>query len=308
MIITKSKILGIDIVYIKSSQGTNITDPYFRINYDNAKLAGLNIGFYHYVTARTTNDATREAEYFSSVISGTSPECRLAMDFENFGNLSVDEINNISKVFLDRVKELTGKEAIIYSDAYNARNTFSEELANEYPLWIAEYDVDTPTSDVNWNNWVGFQYSNNGRINGISGAVDRDKFTEDVLLSSNDIISTPKNTANKITLYTVQRGNTLSEIALMYGTTVNEIAGLNGIRNPNLIFTGETLKIDTTRTFDEITDVSYVMAHSIYTIKYGDTLTSIANKFGVSIESIARLNDIKNINLIYAGERLIIHG
>ena len=35
---------GIDIVYIKSSQGTNITDPYFRINYDNAKANGLKVG------------------------------------------------------------------------------------------------------------------------------------------------------------------------------------------------------------------------------------------------------------------------
>ena len=75
-----------------------------------------------------------------------------------------------------------------------------------------------------------------------------------------------------------------------------------------MIFTGETLKIDTTRNFEEITNTSYVMNHTIYTIKYGDTLTSIANRFGVTIESIARLNDIKNVNLIYAGERLIIHG
>ncbi len=145
---------GIQIVYIKSSQGTNITDPYFRINYNNAKASGLNVGFYHYVTARTVEEAYKEAEYFSSVISGTSPECKLVMDFENFGNLSVPEINDISKAFLERTKELTGKDLVIYSDAYNARNVFAEELAASYPLWIAEYGVEVPTSDVRWNNWV----------------------------------------------------------------------------------------------------------------------------------------------------------
>ena len=151
---SKVKASGIQIVYIKSSQGSNITDPYFRINYENAKANGLNIGFYHYLTARTTNEAIQEAEYFATVISGTSPDCKLAMDFENFGNLSISEINEISKVFLTKVKELTGKELIIYSDAYNALHTFDTELANEYPLWIAEYGVSNPSNDVNWNLWI----------------------------------------------------------------------------------------------------------------------------------------------------------
>jgi len=93
---------GIEIVYIKSSQGTNITDPYFRTNYNNAKQNGLNVGFYHYVMARNEEEAIREAEYFSSVISGTSPDCRLAMDFENFGNLNVEEINRLSTIFLNK--------------------------------------------------------------------------------------------------------------------------------------------------------------------------------------------------------------
>ena len=83
----------------------------------------------------------------------------------------------------------------------------------------------------------GFQYTNSGRINGIDARVDRNKFTEGIFLSSKDEVKTPENTKNNIEYYTVKRGNTLSGIALKYGTTVNEIAGLNGIRNVNLIFT-----------------------------------------------------------------------
>lgn len=79
--------------------------------------------------------------------------------------------------------------------------------------------------------------------------VDRNKFTPDIFLQSSDTINTPENTTNRIETYTVRRGNTLSEIANQYGTTVNEIAGLNGIRNVNLIFPGEVLRIDTTRGF-----------------------------------------------------------
>ena len=150
------KASGIEIVYIKSSQGSNIVDPYFRTNYDNAKANGLNIGFYHYVVARSEAEAIKEAEYFSSVISGTSPNCKLAMDFENFGNLNKEEINAISRAFLTKVQELTGKNMVIYSDAYNAKNTFDKELASNYPLWIAEYGVSSPTENINWESWVRF--------------------------------------------------------------------------------------------------------------------------------------------------------
>ncbi len=46
-------------VYIKASQGDNIKDPYFDVNYENAKANGLKVGFYHYLTATTTRRSRR---------------------------------------------------------------------------------------------------------------------------------------------------------------------------------------------------------------------------------------------------------
>ena len=153
----------------------------------------------------------------------------------------------------------------------------------------------------------GFQYSDRGEIPGIRGFVDRDRFTENIFLSSNDVITTPPNNVNKIEYYTVQSGNTLSQIAASFGTTVNEIAGLNGIRNVNLIFIGEVLKIDVTRNLEEIKGNEYETGHILYTVMRGNTLTYIANRFGVTIQSIVRLNNILNPNLIFTGERLRIN-
>ena len=73
---------GIEIVYIKSSEGTTLEDPYFRTNYNNVKANGLKVGFYHFIRARNEEEARREAEFFARVISGTNPDCRLAIDFE----------------------------------------------------------------------------------------------------------------------------------------------------------------------------------------------------------------------------------
>lgn len=121
---------GIDIVYIRSSEGTNFVDPYFRENYNNAKEAGLKVGFYHYVTSRSIDEAVREADYFASVIEGTSPDCLLAMDFEYFGGLSNGEVNEISRAFLERLEAVTQKKAMVYSDAYNAGSVFNDSLSS----------------------------------------------------------------------------------------------------------------------------------------------------------------------------------
>ena len=134
---------GIDIVYIKSSEGSSYIDPYFEQNYRNAKENGLKVGFYHYVTARSVEQARIQANFFARVISGKQPDCRLAMDFESFGNLSVAEINEISKAFLETLINATKKDVVIYSNSYSARTIFSSELAI-YPLWVANYGVSEP--------------------------------------------------------------------------------------------------------------------------------------------------------------------
>ena len=296
---------GIDIVYIKSSQGENIIDPYFRINYNNAKANGIKVGFYHYLTATSLEKAISQAEFFSSVISNTSPDCKLAMDFEEFGNLSIEEINIISEAFLEKVKELTGKEVIIYSDEYNAKNIFSIELSNKYPLWVAEYGVKVP-SITNWEYWEGFQYSDMGMVSGISGKVDLDKFSSEVLLNSVSQIAKngDEENYNHDIIYFVKSGDTLSYLALKYNTTVSQLVKINSIQNPNLIYIGEKIVVPINMNYynEEYKEPK----HLIYTVQKGDTLSKIALKFNTTVSKIAKLNEIKNINLIYVGQKLKI--
>lgn len=55
---------GIEVVYIKASQGSNIKDPYFDINYENAKANGLKVGFYHFLTATNTRRSRTRGSIF----------------------------------------------------------------------------------------------------------------------------------------------------------------------------------------------------------------------------------------------------
>ena len=63
---------GIEVVYIKSSQGNNIKDPYFEINYENAKANNLKVGFYHFLTATTVEEAEQQATFFHQSYQGNN--------------------------------------------------------------------------------------------------------------------------------------------------------------------------------------------------------------------------------------------
>lgn len=299
---------GIEIVYMKSSEGSNFVDPYFNENYTNAKANGLKVGFYHYVDARTQQEAIEEARFFVSVISGKTPDCKLAIDFESFGNLNIEEINQIAITFIETVERLSGKEVVIYSDTSNAKNIFSEELV-KYPLWVAQYEVEQPTPNGKWNSWVGWQYTDLGEISGINGYVDRDRFTPDILLDNTSEIplpeQTPKPVAGGTTTITISYGDTLSILARKYNTTVQRLVELNNISNPNLIFAGQSLIVPSGETPVD-TDGNSTSGQTIYIVQRGDTLNKIAREFGTTAIAIAKENNIRNINLIYVGQRLII--
>lgn len=293
---------GIEAVYIRVGAG-EYTDEYFAENYERAKAAGLKIGFYHYVTARSVDEGRRQARFFASLAAGREPDMRLAMDFEYFGSLSVSQINAISEAYLDELTALTRREAVIYSDLSNARNIFSRALAEKYPLWAAQYGADEPSANGKWREWVGFQYTDEGRVGGIYGNVDRNIFTEGIFLSDSGRIDGEKRTTVRartrtLTVY-VRAGDTLWAIAREYGTTVEAIARENRIADPNMIFAGERLRI---------TLPARGNGEEIYNVRRGDTPISIAGKFGVTLSALEDRNGLERGETIYAGDKLSIPG
>lgn len=105
--------------------------------------------------------------------------------------------------------------------------------------------------------------------------------------------------ASSCPIHVVQRGENLYRISLRYGTSVQAIAAANGIANPSRIYVGQRLSIP-------CGSAPPPSGGRFYTVRYGDTLYSIARHFGVSVQAIMRANGITNAHWIYAGQRLII--
>jgi LysM repeat protein len=93
----------------------------------------------------------------------------------------------------------------------------------------------------------------------------------------------------------VRYGETLSSIGRLYGVNPYAIARANGIANPNCIYAGRMLLIPSCCTHARI-----------HVVACGETLLSIARRYGMNVWSIARANGIWNLNYIYAGQRLVI--
>lgn len=302
---------GVEVVYIKTSEGTTYRDPYLDYNYENAKANDLKVGFYHFVRATNVTQARQEAQFFASVISGKAPDCKLAMDFEVFsGGISRAQINEIARVFLETTQALTGKEMVVYSNLSTSQNTFDASVANAYPLWLAYYGDYTQLTNTNsnWNTYDGVQYTSRSIVPGVNGYVDRNRFTSRIFLgecTNCPEVEPPEVPENNETVYyTVRSGDTLSHIAQRYNTTVAELVRINNIANPNLIYPGQRLTISVGNGQDE--NESNEMSHAVYTVRSGDTLSHIAQRYGTTVQNIAQLNNITNPNLIYPGQRLRI--
>ncbi len=124
-------------------------------------------------------------------------------------------------------------------------------------------------------------------------------------------------TAVSALTYQVITGDTLTAIAYRFGTTINSIAQANNISNPNMIYAGQILDIpDGQTTPSPVTatpppnpnPTTPPSGGSVYIVQSGDTLSSIAQRFGVTVNAIVQANGISNPNLIYIGQQLTISG
>ncbi len=114
------------------------------------------------------------------------------------------------------------------------------------------------------------------------------------LLSIGQVLKIKDSSNNGKTTYTVQKGDSLWVIANKYGITTEELKSYNNLTS-NLLSIGQVLKIPQGKTSTE----------NIYTVKKGDSLWTIANRYNTTVEKIKVLNNLTS-NLLSIGQQLKI--
>lgn len=309
----KVRATGQRYVFVKATEGDFYADPTFDDNWLGAKKAGLLRGAYHFF--RCNVDPKKQATKFIDYVKTMNDNGELppVLDLESNDGQTKDKVISRAKTWLDLVEAAFGKKPIIYSGQYFLQDYFSEAgggppaWTKNYPLWLAQYpnnyvDGMTPYLPRGWYKWSFWQYSEKGKVNGINASVDLNLFNgsleELYKLAGAEIIKDKEPTPQK---HTVAAGDSFETIANKYAVTVRELINAN----PQLLKTGEQLTIPAAVAIPSENGNTSGSPRT-HAVKPGDSLTSIAIKYGTTVAAIASLNNITNINNISVGQLLYI--
>ena len=171
---SKAKADGVTFAFIKATEGRTYTNPYFASDWAATKSVGIYRGAYHFAHP-SRGTAAAQARYFVKVAglqqgTGVLPP---VLDLEVTGGLGVRALRTWTATWLQTVKNLTGRDPMIYVSPYFWKSCLGNSTAfHQYPLWIAEYGVKAPEVPGGWPTWSFWQSTSSGSINGIAGRVD----------------------------------------------------------------------------------------------------------------------------------------
>jgi lysozyme len=166
--------IRISFTFIKATEGITRQDAAFKRNWQKAGKAGLIRGAYHFFYS--TRDPIKQAINFRNVVQLESGDLPPVLDIEMHNNQPAAVIRSTAKIWLEEMEKAYGVKPIIYTNL-KFYNTYLGDEFNEYPLWIAHYyQKERPRVNREWLFW---QHSDIGRVNGIKTIVDFNVFRGD---------------------------------------------------------------------------------------------------------------------------------
>jgi lysozyme len=168
------KKIKLGFAFIKATEGIGNTDPQFRRNWKRTKDAGIIRGAYHFFLA--TKDGRAQAENFIKAVHLKTGDLPPVLDIEQTYGVSKNVIKNEVREWLNIVETNYNVKPIIYTNIDFYKQNLGGDF-DDYPLWVAHYYQ--PRQPRIKRDWVFWQHSDNGRVNGILYPVDFDVFSGD---------------------------------------------------------------------------------------------------------------------------------
>ncbi len=161
-------------VMIKATEGVSLIDDNFIDNFYQARQNDFIRGAYHFYTPDV--DALRQARFFMKQVHLEVGDLPPVLDVEKEGNLSARQLRKELHRWLDAVEKHYGVKPIIYTGYRFKMKYLNDGTFDAYPYWIAHYYVEQLEYKGAWTFW---QYTDMGKIDGISGPVDCNIFNGD---------------------------------------------------------------------------------------------------------------------------------
>ena len=164
-----------DFIILKAGGGDNsyeFKDPLFNIYYEQCKKNNIPVGAYYYApsTMDTIEKGERAANCFLNLLYNKQFEMPVFLDLESTQKFQKIGATLASIAFCEKLENEGYFAGIYASDISGFKERLQIEKLSPYTLWVARYKKE-PTYTRNYGLW---QYSSEGSIPGISGAVDLD--------------------------------------------------------------------------------------------------------------------------------------
>ena len=265
--------------------GTLKSDKKFNSYLTAAIKANLPIGVYFVTQAIDEKEAKQEARFVLDILDGMKLDYPIYIDSENANNgagradsgkLSKEKRTSILLAFCNAIENAGYKAGIYASESWFKDNLYLGNIPPSIDLWVAKYSNNEPS--ITWDGW---QYTDKGTITGVTGNVDVSKFKDTDINVGNIKKKTNEEIAEEVLAGKWGNGADRKKRILLAGYNYNRI---QEIVNAKL----------------KVNNIKY------YTVKAGDTLSKIAKKHNTTVKNIVALNNIKDPNKIYVGQKLRI--
>ena len=165
---------GVQFAFIRVADGTSISDTKFEANWTGARRAGVIRGAYQFF--RPEESPVDQANLVIDALRRHGRgELPPVVDVETTGGLPLATVAARARVWIEQVRSQLGIEPIVYTNPGMWRSGGAEPLARQL-LWLAHYTEQCPSVPLPWSAWTFWQYTENGRVDGIEGPVDLDVF------------------------------------------------------------------------------------------------------------------------------------
>ncbi|MEP0914745.1 peptidoglycan-binding protein [Leptolyngbya sp. GB1-A1] len=170
---------GINFALIKATEGKSFRADTFRDKWRDAKTAGILRGAYHFFRPNRTGED--QADNFLQALDSAGglgvDDISPVLDIEVKDGVSSDVIRERCLIWLAKVEAETGRKAIIYTgSSFGKTNLSANAKFADYSLWVAHYITGKPEVPGRWKTCAIWQYTDKGKVKGISGNVDLNWF------------------------------------------------------------------------------------------------------------------------------------
>ena len=309
----------------------NYKDSKFDTNYKKCKELGIKVGAYIYNYCNTLDNLKKGLKWAFEKLAGKELDLPFYLDMED-KTIAVETVDSLTKQcneFAKLVKE-KGYRAGVYANVNWLKNELNpSKFDKNLSVWVAQYYKECQY-EGKYDIW---QYTSSGKVNGISGNCDMNYlYNEDIIKETSSTVEDTKS-IDELAQEVIDgkwgngtdRKTNLEKAGYDYNAVqerVNEILSKDNKKSVTEVakdviagkygngterkekLEAEGYDYDTVQA--KVNELLGANVTKTYTVKSGDTLSEIAFKYNTTVAKLVKDNNIKNANLIYPGQKIVI--